>query len=304
MTSSRKPASDQLPAWLAGAGKSSPRLVWHVPLRGESGVLSAGLENGTLFVCQGDGQLARYDARGQILSVVQLPVPPITLCWSADGSQGAVLLEDRTVFRLDRNLQQTHVLELPEHCLGMAISPYGNHLAVALLNGITTIYNDRGRRIARFETIRPMASLEFCCCEPILFSSAEHGLVCCHNLTGAMIWQQSTWSNVGNISVTGAGDMIYLASFNHGIEAFDGDGAAVGSYVLEGTVSRVRATFEPHRLIAATMERSLSWLSSSGELLWSTTVDGDIVDLVCDPLGQWAIAWIAGQGLYRLDWGH
>ncbi len=71
------------------------------------------------------------------------------------------------------------------------------------------VLNERKRKIARFETVRPLHFIEFCGTEPVLFGSAENGLLCCHNLAGAQLWQERV---VGAMSVTGAGDIIYLAT--------------------------------------------------------------------------------------------
>ncbi len=145
------------------------------------------------------------------------------------------------------------------------------------------VLNERKRKIARFETVRPLHFIEFCGTEPVLFGSAENGLLCCHNLAGAQLWQERVWSNVGAMSVTGAGDIIYLANFSHGVQAFDGDGVSLGAYVLEGTVDKVSASYEPYRLIATTIEQYVYWLDSDGDLIWASSAPAGVVDLKCDP---------------------
>jgi len=301
MTDQAKSAHGRDSAWIKGQGRG-PVLQWSIPTVGYTGCLAYSRESGDLFVAQSDGQFARYDFRGQLQALTPLPQAPLTLAWSDDGSRGAAILGERTVLRFDRNLRTVQELTLPDVCLCLAVSPYGNHLAVGMADGTTVLYNERNRRIGKFETLRPLASLKFCINEAILFGAAEHGLVCCHNLAGALIWQQANWSSVGSLCLTAAGDFIYLASFGHGIQALDGDGNFLGSYVLEGTVCRVESSLAPRRLVASTVERALYWLNASGDLEWSTTLSGDVADLVCDPLGQWVICWLAKDGLYRLDW--
>lgn len=301
MTDQMEPVRDREPAWLKGRG-SGPVMKWSIPTPGYTGCLAYAREAGDLFVAQSDRQFARYDFRGQLRALTPLPQVPIALAWSDDGSRGAAVLGERSILRLDRDLRTVHELTVPDVCLSLAVSPFGNHLAVSLADGTTVIYDASHRRIATFETLRPLGFLKFCINEPILFGAAEHGLVCCHNLAGALIWQQTNWSNVGSMSVTAAGDLISLASFSHGIQALDGDGASLGSYVLDGTVCHVESSCAPLRLVASTIERSLFWLNASGDLQWSTTVPHEVVDLVCDPLGHWALCWLAKDGIYRLDW--
>ncbi|WP_437226928.1 YncE family protein [Planctomicrobium sp. SH661] len=292
---------ERIPAWLPPGG-SGPDVKWHVPVSGTLTSLAYSREAGDLFAASDSQQITRIDPFGKVVAVADLPDSIVGLSWSDDGSRGAAIVGDDVVLRLGRDLQVIQKINLPDVCLSVAVSPYGNHLAVSLANGTTLIYNERKRRIAQFETLRPLAFLRFCTSEAILFGAAEHGLICCFNLAGAPIWQQTNWSNVGRLCLTGDGDLLYLASFGHGIQTFDGDGAAVGSYVLEGTVHRIDASYEPGRLVAATIERSLYWLNAGGEMLWSTQVDDDIADLICDPFGAWAICGMARQGIYRLDW--
>lgn len=294
-------ALDRSPAWLPGRGRG-PQLQWHVQTAGTLSSLAYSREAGDLFTGNQSGQLSRIDERGQLAAITQLPGKIVALSWSDDGSRGAAIIDDGTVLRLDHNLQVIQTLTPPEPCLSIAVSPYGNHLAVGLANGTTQIYGERKRRLAHFETIRPLSFLKFCTTEPILFGAADLGLICCHHLKGASIWQQSTWSNVGRMCTTGDGHLLYLASFSHGVQALDGDGQAVGSYILEGTVHRVDTSYESQRLVAATVERSLFWLNASGELLWSTVLNDDVVDVVCDPLGAWVLCGLAQQGIYRLVW--
>jgi hypothetical protein len=294
--------SSRTPGWLAGRG-IGPKLRWHFGTDGPLSCLALSREEGSLFVADQSGTLTRLDRRGQIAALTRLPPPIFAIAWSDDGSSGAIVTGEETILRMDHDLHVLHQWKLPDVCVGIAISPYGNHLAVALANGMTLIYNQRKRRIAQFETMRPLSFLEFCTAEPLIFGAAEHGLVCCHNLAGAEIWEQKNWSNVGQLATTGDGDLVYLASFTHGVQTLDGDGVSIGSYVVEGTVKCVDTSFEPDRLIASTIERALYWLDADGELLWGTRVSDDVVDVICDPLGEWAICGLAGQGVYRLDWG-
>lgn len=295
-------ADFETPAWLAGQGLG-PQLKWHCGTDGRLTSLTCARETGDIFFSDEAGTLARVDRRGQITALTRLHQPVFSLQWSDDGSQGAVIAGDDQVLRLNRDLQVTHKLSLPDVCMAVAVSPFGHQLAISLAGGDNMIYNERNRRIARFETMRPLSFLRFCVTEQLLFGAAEHGMLCCHNLNGAEVWREKNWSNVGKMTISGDGEYVYLASFAHGVQALDGDGASIGSYVLEGTINRVDASFEPHRLVVATVERDLYWLDADGELLWGTRTPDDIVDVLCDPLGEWAVCGLSEQGIYRLDWG-
>lgn len=297
MTSNR-----HAPPWISGRG-IGPQVKWTFGTDGPLVGMAHSRESGDVFVTDQSAALVRLNRSGRIDAMTRLHAPAAGLAWSDDGRFGAAITDEDVVTRFDRDLRVIHKITLPDVCLAVAISPFGHHTAISLANGTTLIYNERKRRIARFETIRPLAFLRFCTTEAVLFAAAEHGLLCCHDLSGAEVWQQKNWSNVGGLRTTGDGDLVYLASFAHGVQTLDGDGAAVGSYILEGTVNRLDVSFEPQRLIVSTIERSLFWLDADGEMLWATTVDDDVVDLICDPLGDWSLCGFADRGLVRLDWG-
>jgi outer membrane protein assembly factor BamB len=150
--------------------------------------------------------------------------------------------------------------------------------------------------------MRPLTYAQFVATEPAIVASAEHGLVCRYQLDGQQVWSDKLWNNVGQLAAAGDASLIFLACFSHGVQVYDGDGGTVGSYVLEGTASRVAVSFEPQRIFAATIERKLYWLDADGEVLWSTTPPDDIEAVACDPLGEWVICGLKCGRVYRLDW--
>lgn len=302
MTDSGDTTSSKNPKWLKGRGLG-PKLRWHVGTDGPLTALAYARESGDLYFTDASNTIARINPLGEIAALNRIHESIVSLAWSDNGAYGVALAGEETVLRIDRELKMVQSINLPEVGLAVSISPFGNHIAVSMSNGRNVFYNERKRRIAQFETIRPLSFLRFCPSEPILFGAAEHGLVCCHNLSGAEIWQIKNWSNVGQIQITGDGDLVYLASFGHGVEAYDGDGASIGSYVLDGTVNRLAVSYEPQRLIAGTVEGNLVWLDADGELLWTTTLTDSVVELICDPFGEWAIVGFQNEGIYRLDWG-
>lgn len=289
------------PNWLAGRGRS-PQLNWHVEIPGGLAELVHAREAGDFFAASQTGHLFRIDRNGEIRATKHFDEPLRLLRWSDEGTLGAVVLNETTVVRLSRSFEIVRSITFTEPVVGLAISPFGNHLAVSLADGTVSLFSNRKRPIAQFDAQRPLRFLEFCPAEATLFGAAEHNYLCCYNLAGAPVWEQNLWSNVGRLRLTGYGELIYLAAFGHGVQCFDGDGQAIGTYAIEGTTSRIDCSFQPGHIIAATIERTLHRMNSNGDLLWSTTVDDDIAELICDPLESWAVCGFASQGLYCLDW--
>ena len=288
--------------WLREGKGIAPRLKWSVTTDGKLAALALARETGEVFLADESGAITRIDRAGKILSMTRTRNPVHRMVWSDKGDWGAVITSDNVVRRIDQNLKQVWDTEIPDTCLAIAVTPYGNHMAVSLADAGILIYNERQRKLARFETVRPLSFLQFSAAQPVLFGAADHGILCCHNLAGAQLWQEKHFANVGSFVVTGDGELLYLASFAHGIQVYDGDGGEVGSYVLEGTINRVATTFEAQRIVASTIERYLYWLDSDGEMLWQTGAPADIHSLACDPLGEWIIVGFANGQVMRLDW--
>jgi hypothetical protein len=301
MSESAQPDGRKLPAWLAGRGLT-PRLKWSAGIDGSLTGLCRARESGDLIATDSTGGLTRINSLGRTVGLIRSSPPAVALSWSDDGSQGAIIAGENQVFRFDRSLKLMHRMTLPDVCLAIAVAPFGHHIAVSLANGTTLIFNERSRKIAQFESYRPLSFLSFCVTEPLLFGAAEHGLICCHHFSGAPVWQQTDWANVGALQLTGEGDLLYTASFTHGVQAFNGDGESVGSYVVDGTVSRVGVSYEPDHLILSTVEQGLYWLEADGNIQWHTIVPDKIIDVLCDPLGEGCVIGLAEQGIFQLDW--
>jgi len=280
-----------------------PSVRWSFICDGPLASLAYARETGETFIADASRALSRLDGQGELASLTRLPRSARLLAVSDDGQWGAAVVEDGTVYRFDRGLEGVWEMELSEPCLAIAMSPFGNHLAAALADGQTEIFNERKRRIACFETVRPLASLQFCVQSPVLYGAAEHGLVGCYDLSGADLWQERFWSNVGDLCTTGDGDLIYLAGSTHGIQTLDGDGDNVGAYVIEGTVRQVACSYEPYRLAASSVERQFFWINSDGEVLWVADTPTDVVEIACDAFGTAAICGMEDGAVLHLNWG-
>lgn len=296
------PSPAEIANWHRRGRGIGPKIKWSCTADGPLTALDLALETGETFVADEAGTLFRIDRQGRIAALTRLREPIRVLDWSDDGRFGVAVTGEATLHRLDRDLQSVWKLNLPEVCVSAAIAPFGTHLAVGMANGRNVVFSEHKHRESEFETVRPLSYLCLASGAPLLIGAAEHSLLCCHTLAGDPLWQQKLWSNVGGVCASGNAEVVYLAAYHHGIQTFDGEGESIGAYVLEGTVRRVAASFEPQRLIAGTLERQLYWLDIDGQLLWAANTPEDIVALVCDPLGEWAVCGFDSGRVVRLDW--
>lgn len=289
------------PPWEISRG-IAPEIAWQVGLEGPLQCFCLSRETRNLYAADETGAIYRIDETGRVLSVTRLNEPARLITWSDSGDQGAVLIGEDRLVRLDDSLRVIQDSQLSEECLALAITPFGNQLAVALRSGKNQILNNRGKRVASFDTMRPLAHIVFCSTDPLLFGSAEHGLICCYTIKGELVWKTHNLANVGRLMITGEGDLLYTASFNQGLQALNGDGEFVGSYLVEGTLNRADVTYEPRRIIMSTVEQTVYWSDDDGDQIWVGTFADQIVDVKCSALGDYGLVGLRHGGLYQMVW--
>jgi WD40 repeat protein len=288
--------------WIRSGSGNSPAVGWSFSTEGNLKAMSLAREAGETYLGDAAGAIYRLDRQGRIAAISRLPDVVRCLAWSDDGRYGAAISGDGTLFFLNHVLQTQWSLELSEPALCVAIAPFGGQLLVTCADGSNRIYDAAKKRLAVFESVRPLAFAQFIAAEPGIIACAEHGLICRHDLDGRQVWSDKLWSTVGQLSLSGDGSLIYLACFNHGVQVYDGDGRTVGSYMLDGTASRAAVSYEPQRMICSTQERRLFWLDADGDILWHAAPPDDVASLACDPLGEWVVCGLNCGRVMRLDW--
>ncbi|MEX0718308.1 MAG: hypothetical protein WD066_17065 [Planctomycetaceae bacterium] len=287
--------------WLVAETGDSPRRHWSFAADAPLVALETARETGETILADSSGGLYRLDRNGRVAGVTHGFHGIRRLCWSDVGG-GAVLIDEARLMRLDPDLGVAWSIELRDAARAIAIDPHGHYVAAALANGETLIFDPAKRRIARYETIRPLSFLRFLTTAPAILGAADHGLLCRHRIDGTEEWNVRLWSSVGDLSVTDDGETLYLAAFNQGIQTFDGQGSTRASLVVEGTPERIDATARPRRLVAATIEQHLYWLDETGDLLWAAAMPERAVAVRCDPLGRSITCGFETGRALRLVW--
>jgi hypothetical protein len=294
--------NEENPDWLNGQRGVAPEIRWSFSTEAPLVSLDLANESGDLLAADTSGGLYRLDSRGQFVSLTRGHRNIRKIAFCDTGSAAVILTGDSVVSWLDENLEVQWSIELHEVCLDVAIDPYGQHLAVSLADGNNIIYSRFKKQVSNFETMRPLSFLDFLITEPALVGCAEYGFLCRHDFSGNAEWNEKLWTNVGDMSVSGDGTSILLASFTYGIQLFDTAGNNRASYMADGTANLVAGSLIPQQIAAATLERKLYWLDSDGELQWMAEAPEEISRLICDPLGDGFYCGLSSGKVYRLAW--
>lgn len=287
--------------WLHSGRGIKPTLRWSFVTDASLTDVQLARETGDVVACDTSGGLYLFDNRGNIRALTRTARDLRRLAWADTGTLGAALIDEKSIGCFDRQLQFRWMRELQEETTAIALSPFGTHIAVGLANSDNVIYDADNRRVCRFASLRPLKYLQFLHTAPELVVAAEHACFARYKLNGDPVWMEKLFSNVGDLSVTGDGRYLYLAGFAYGVQVFDADGDAIGSFVLDGAAKMVSTTYSRKWIIAATLERQLLCLDSEGRERWLLDLPEDLCCIRFSPLGDWLICGFASGRIVRLD---
>ncbi|HUG20646.1 MAG TPA: hypothetical protein VMM56_16780 [Planctomycetaceae bacterium] len=288
--------------WINEGTGSAPALRWSFVT--DSPIQTMGLANepGTLLVADQSGGMYLFDRRGKILAVSRgfLDVRDLSFCERGSGAV-AVLGENRIV-AVTPALKIDWSIELSEPVLTAAIAPFGEHFAACLSNGVNYIMRSDRKRIAKFETLRPIRFARFSHTRTELVLAAEYGFLGVCNFRGEPLWKEKLFSNVGEMAMASDAGLIALALFAHGIQKYTREGDTAGRYMVEGTPHQIALSESGNRIAMTTLERHVYWIDLEGNLIWAAT-SPDVVRKICvSPLGDAMFLGLKNGRILALEW--
>lgn len=293
---------ENAPAWWETGQGIPPEKRWSFTVEAPLVSMQLAAESGDVLAADASGGLYRIDQRGRLAALTRGFLELNGLAFSDLGNRGTAVTGEQQLCCFDSQLKVAWSIEMPEPVTCVGIDPGGRHIGVALANGQNVVYDVERRLICRFETERPLRVLHFLATEPAIIGAAEYGKIGRYDLAGREIWSENVHANIGGVCVTGDGQIVYAAVFNHGIRMFDEDGAACGTYLIEGTAHRLDCSFDTSRLAVTTLERHLYWLDDAGELVFAATLPEDVEQVQCAPLGNGIVCGFASGRLLSLEW--
>lgn len=288
--------------WIRNGTGLAPRVAW--AFTADAGLVSMALatECGDVFAADESGGLYRLNRLGRVMAVSRGLREIRELCFSDTGEAGIAICGADEFCALDAHLNVVWSAAAPAKIQAATIDAWGHNVALGFDSSRNVILNVDRKKLAEFETVRPLHFLRFSVGRPLLVGVAEYGLLACHELDGSEVWNEKLWSTIGDVSICENARQIFLAAFAHGIQSFDRNGNSLASYVVEGTPAHLSVSHFGDRLVAATVENQLYWMDADGTLLWAAETPEPVVSVLCDPIGEWLIAGFRSGRILRLDW--
>lgn len=294
--------TQQVPDWIHRGRGATPNVDWAVATEAPLVAMQMGRETGEVLAADEAGGLYLINRAGNISRISRGPSPIRAIAWGDTGGGGIALVGSKRLYWFNRALKFDKKVVLSDRALNVALDAHAEYAAVCLDTGQNLIFDSPRRPIHEFATHQPLAHLEFLVGEPAILGVSAYGMFYKFTFQGNEIWGENLWSDVGGLSVSGNGSTILLACFAHGIQRYKGNGESDGSYQLGETVSRISSSYNPYRMMVATVEQQLCWLNFQGQLLWSAETPDRAVSIQCDPLGYGAVCGFESGQIIRLTW--
>lgn len=290
-------------SWTREGVGLAPQPAWSFSTEGRLTHLALGWESDEVIAADDSGGLYLFDPNGRLKQLTRGLSKITALAFADAGNCAAVGYDGQKLALLDASLSIAWTLPLYDKIVGLALDPFGRHLAVALANRDVRIYTTTRRRVGDVEVVRPLRFLRFSATEPRFVGAAEDGLLAAFTVGGKPLWDQRLFATCGDMAASGDLSQVSLAGFAHGVQRYDSDGTNRGTIVVEGTPARLATSYDGSRLAAATLERQFYWLDRSGDLRWAAAAPDDIVALRVDAAGRSVAVGFAEGRVVRLAWG-
>jgi hypothetical protein len=294
--------SSHVTQWIHEGTGTAPELRWSFVTDAPLQSMDLANEAGSLLAADQSGGMYLFDRRGKIVTVSRgfLDIRDIAVC--ERGSGGVAVLGENRIVAVTPALKIDWSIELSESVLTAGIAPFGEHFVACLANGVNYIMRSDRKRIAKFETLRPIRFARFFHTRTELVLAAEYGFLGVCNFRGELLWTEKLFSNVGEMAMASDAGLIALALFAHGIQKYTRTGDAAGRYMVEGTPHQIALSESGNRIAMTTLERHVYWIDLEGNLIWAATTPEVVKKVRVSPLGEAMFLGLKTGRILALEW--
>ncbi|MEZ6126914.1 MAG: hypothetical protein R3C49_27670 [Planctomycetaceae bacterium] len=264
-----------LPSLLQKSSGNRPNVVFDDIFPEGIACMALAREHRSIVLGTGSGQLIQLNQQGQQKRRERGFDGVHSVAVADNGQFAAVALEKGQLVCLDSKLKTQWKVDVNGEILGLAVSPFGSHIAVSTDALRLYVVTTEKKEVCRVEVAHPLWHLKFLNESPHIIAAAEFSYLGRFQLNGREDWNVRIVNNVGDMDVTGCGTTIALAAYNHGIQIMDQFGEQEGSFAVEGVPGKVSMAANRRRLAALTLEHHVIWMNFEGNVLWSCDMSDD-----------------------------
>ncbi|GIW81788.1 MAG: hypothetical protein KatS3mg105_3595 [Gemmatales bacterium] len=275
-------------------------LLWSRTIPHPPRGLALAREKNCLLVWDAESWLYLIDHSGDIQGQTRLPFSILSACASDTGDVFIATGRNGDVFWLAPDFSVKRHVQLKAMPTAIALEPYGRYLAVADQRSSVQVYNWLGEVVFRVGVPRSLHHLAFVPEKPLLIGAADYGLVGGIDAKGKIIWRDGLVAYIGSLAVTGDGSQIVCACFSEGIQRYSADGKKLGQMAVTGPCRRAAIAYNGTTILAATLDHTLDFRTSSGKQSGTYRPESPLVGHVLTPLADQAYLALADRRIVAL----
>jgi WD40 repeat protein len=253
----------------------------------------AAREPGTLLVWDANELLVWLSPAGAVSGRREAPWPLAAVDCADDGSAIAVVGTGGQIGSLGADFKPRWQRTVSANGLAVAVSPFGDVIAVADTGGAVHFLDAGGRDIARASNPRPFQHLTFIAERPLLIGSADFGSVAALDLGGRRRWHDSPFAHCGSLAATGDGRLIALACFSDGVSLYNLRGEKLNGGPRPGPCRMAALSYDGSTLLTAGLDGLVRLHDRAGQTRSDFRPDAAVTSLALDALGTTAFVGLA-----------
>lgn len=250
-----------------------------------------GRESGTVLVWDERHSLYHVDRNGKRLGRWVCPHEILSAALADDGRAAAAVTSQGRIVRLDPLLLVRRDEAAPPEARVVALDAQGWYTAVASASRECYLLDANGKRLAQFNTQRPLAHLVFLDEHPLLVGATDDGTISAFDLSGRVVWQRPTAYRVQSLVASGSGEWILAPSMQHGLARLRYDGRRHTVWPFADGIERAGVSEDGSLVLAALSSGRVELLDERQAVRWSTLKGEPAVGAALDPLAR--RGWLA-----------
>jgi len=276
------------------------RLLWSQTVTGGPRGLVLAREKNQVLVWDEGQTLSLFHLLGQLQSQRRLSGTILHACAADDGSSFVAVSTAGELWWLAPDLTIRWQQKLSCAVLAVALDSYGNYLALADERGRVNLITRAGERLLKLACARPLRHLAFAPGMPIIFGSADYGLVCAMDLLGHWRWRDGLVAHVGSLAVRGTDAQVVLSCFSSGLQRYQADGRNLGATSVNESCQLVAISFDGQRTLVVGPTQ-LHLLAENGQVLATHRPSKPVLAVALTALGEHAVVAQAGGPVMGLE---
>lgn len=253
-----------------------------------------GRESGTVLVWDQHQALYHIDRNGKRLGRWVCPHEILSAAVADDGRTAVALTSHDRLLRFDALLLVRRDEAAPPAASVIAVDSQGWYTAIAAADRENYLLDAQGKRLAQFNTQRPLVHLLFLDEHPLLIGSTDDGTISAFDLTGRVAWQRPTAYRVQSLIASGSGEWILAPSQQHGLARLRFDGRRHTVWPFAEGIDRAGVCEDGSLVLAALGSGRVELLDERQAVRWSMAVSEPIIGAALDPLAR--RCWLALSG--------